>query len=105
MKLLIILSIEEYNEEVRKILNRQKVPVYSETKIHGYHVKEDNAELSSWFSGDKTGVYSRLFFSFQDEDCVERIFDEVKSFNNKMTTGSEIQNPIHAYMLDVQKKV
>jgi len=105
MKLLIILSIEEYNDAVRKILNRQKVPVYSETNIHGFHVEKEDVDLSSWFSGDKAGIYSKLFFSFQDENCVDRIFKEVKNFNEKMTPGEDVQNAIHAYMLDVPRSV
>ena len=35
MKLLIILSIEEYADEVRRILVNQRIPIYSETEIKG----------------------------------------------------------------------
>lgn len=101
MKLLIILSIEEYTDDVRKILARQKVPIYSETDVHGFKTGEFQPDVSNWFAGDDHGVYSTLFFSIQDEECVTRVLDEVKKYNKE--TGAEKQNPLHAYSLSVEE--
>lgn len=103
MKLLIILSIEEYTDDVRKILSRQKVPIYSETNVHGFKTDKYQPDISNWFAGDDHGVYSALFFSIQDEDCVNRVFEEVKAYNKE--TGAEKQNPLHAYSLNVEDSV
>jgi len=101
MKLLIILSIEEYTDDVRKILSRQKVPIYSETNVHGFKTEEYQPDISNWFAKDAHGVYSTLFFSIQDEDCVKRVLKEVKEYNKQ--TGAEKQNPLHAYSLSVEE--
>ncbi|WP_139240320.1 hypothetical protein [Fodinibius roseus] len=103
MKLLIILSVEEYTDDVRKILARQKVPIYSETSVHGFRTEEYQPDITNWFAGDNHGIYSTLFFSIQDGRCVGRVLDEVKAYNRE--TGAEQQNPIHAYSLNVEKSV
>lgn len=103
MKLLIILSIEEYTDDVRKILSRQKVPIYSETNIHGFRTEKHQPDITNWFAGDNHGVYSTLFFAIQDGECVKRVLGEIKSYNKE--TGVEKQNPIHAYSLNVEESV
>lgn len=103
MKLLIILSIEEYTNDVRKILARQKVPIYSETKVHGFRTGEYQPDITNWFASDAHGVYSTLFFSIQGEECVKRVIEEVKDYNKE--TGAEKQNPLHAYSLSVEEFV
>lgn len=103
MKLLIILSIEEYTDDVRKILSRQKVPIYSETNVHGFRTDEYQPDITNWFAGDDHGVYSTLFFSIQDGNCVKRVMQEVRAYNKE--TGAEKQNPLHAYSLNVDEAV
>jgi len=49
MKLCIILSIEDYADEVRKILSSQKVPAYSETSIYGFGQKAGTFLLTTGF--------------------------------------------------------
>lgn len=101
MKLLIILSIEEYTDDVRKILARQKVPIYSETNVHGFRTDKHQPEITNWFVGDDHGIYSSLFLTIQDEECVKRVIEEVKIYNKE--TGAEKQNPLHAYSLNVEE--
>ena len=103
MKLIIILSIEEYTDDVRKILARQKVPIYSETDVHGFRTGAYQPDITNWFAGDDHGVYSSLFFSIQDGECVKRVLDEVKAYNKE--SGAEKQNPLHAYSLNVEESV
>lgn len=103
MKLLIILSIEEFANDVRKILSRQKVPIYSETSVHGFRMDKHQPDLTNWFANSELGAYSTLFFSIQDEACVERVFEEVKKYNRQSDAGT--QNPLHAYSLQVDGSV
>lgn len=101
MKLLIILSIEEHTDEVRKILARQKVPIYSETEVHGFRTEAYQPDITNWFANDEHGIYSTLFFSIQDGTCVERVLNEVRSYNKKQ--GDDKPNPLHAYSLNVDQ--
>lgn len=102
MKLLIILSVEEHTNEVRQILARQRVPVYSETEVHGFRTEAYQPDISNWFARDEHGVYSTLFFSFQDEEAVQRVMEEVKEYNEHQGQPS---NPLHAYSLSVDQSV
>lgn len=101
MKLLIILSVEEHTDEVRKILARQKVPIYSETEVHGFRTEAYQPDISNWFANNEHGIYSTLFFSIQDESCVDRVLGEVRSYNKQQ--GEDQPNPLHAYSLNVDQ--
>ncbi|SHG36910.1 hypothetical protein SAMN05443144_12617 [Fodinibius roseus] len=105
MKLLIILSIEEYADEVRRILVRQRIPIYSETEIRGCRcdTKDKATDLTNWFAHTDTMVYSHLFFAFQNEESVDTILSEVDHYNRMH--GEEQTNPLHAYQLNVEKSV
>lgn len=103
MKLLVILSIEESAEDVRKILARQKVSVYSETDVYGFRTEEHQPDITNWFAKGDHRVYSKMYFSVQGEAYVHRIFKEIEEFNNKKDKDSS--NPLHAYQLDVEKVV
>lgn len=103
MKLLIILSVEEHANEVRRILARQKVPIYSETRVHGFRTEAYQPDIANWFAQDDFGIYSTLFFSFQDETAVRRVLDEVRTYNESKNTDTT--NPLHAYCLQVDRAV
>lgn len=103
MKLLIILSIEESTDAVRKIMAKQKVAIYSETEIHGFRTEEYQPDISNWFASNGHGVYSKLFFSFQDEGTVKKVVADIEEFNASHTDRQ--QNPLHAYLLDAVKAV
>ncbi|MBO6585521.1 MAG: hypothetical protein JJ953_05410 [Gracilimonas sp.] len=105
MKLLIILSIEEYADEVRRILVNQRIPIYSETEIQGCRCDngKKTADLTNWFANVDTMVYSHLFFAFQNEESVDTILSEVDHYNRLNT--EQQTNPLHAYQLNVEKSV
>lgn len=103
MKLLIILSLEEHADDVRKILARQKVPIYSETEIHGFKTGAYQPDISNWFARNDHGVYSTLFFAIQDEESVKRVLDDVRDYNTN--EESVHQNPLHAFKLNVEEAV
>ncbi|MTI86990.1 MAG: hypothetical protein FH748_03370 [Balneolaceae bacterium] len=100
MKLLIILSIEEHTQEVRKLLREEGVPMYSETEIYGFNTEEHKPDLSNWFAQNQDERFSKMFFTFQEEQAVSRVLDAVKQYNRE---HSETRySPIHAYQLNVE---
>ncbi len=103
MKLLLILSIEEYKDSVRKILAREGVPVYSETDIHGFKVGNSSTDLSNWFAQAPQGTFSKLFFSIQSEDSVKRVMKAIEDFNREDESNENY--PIHAYQLGIENYV
>ncbi len=100
MKLLIILSIAEYANEVRELMVRNNVPVYSETEMYGFRTERHQPDIRSWFSQGDQGIYSTLFFSFQDEKTVKSILKEVEEHNKNHDHNGD--NPLHAYQVAVE---
>ncbi|SMO97143.1 hypothetical protein [Gracilimonas mengyeensis] len=100
MKLLIILSIAEFEDEVRALMVKHNVPVYSETEMYGFRTEKHQPDIRSWFSQADQGIYSTLFFSFQNEETVKNILAAVKSFNEQVDHNAD--NPLHAYQIPVE---
>lgn len=100
MKLLIILSIAEYADEVRSMMTRNNVPVYSETEMYGFRTEKHKPDIRTWFSQDDPGIYSTLFFSFQKEETVKTILAEVEQYNKDKAHNGD--NPLHAYQIAVE---
>jgi len=103
MKLLLILCIEEYGDDVRKILSSQGVPIYSETDIHGFKTDTNKPDLSNWFAQKAGGTFSKLFFSIQPESSVKSVLDAIEEFNKASEDHSRY--PIHAYQLAIENQV
>jgi len=101
MKLLIILSIAEFSNEVRSMMTRNNVPVYSETEMYGFRTEKHKPDIRSWFSQGDQGIYSTLFFSFQDESTVKNILKEVGQYNDEYE--GDRGNPLHAYQVAVEE--
>ncbi len=100
MKLLIILSIAEYADEVRKMMSENNVPIFSETEMHGFRTEKYHPDVRSWFSQGDYGVYSTLFFSFQSKEKVSHMLDEIRAYNERYKGDRD--NPLHAYQVDVE---
>jgi len=100
MKLLIILSVAEFANEVRSMMTENNVPVYSETEMYGFRTEKHKPDIRTWFSQGDQGIYSTLFFSFQSEETVKAILEEVKEYNKEFEGDRD--NPIHAYQIDVE---
>ncbi|MFN1835462.1 hypothetical protein AB2B38_009390 [Balneola sp. MJW-20] len=103
MKLLIILSIEEHTDIVRKILADEGVPMYSETDIYGFKTDRHQPDLSNWFAHENDGTFSKLFFSIQTEEAVDNVLQSVKNYNAQHEDSKNY--PLHAYQLNIEKHV
>lgn len=103
MKLLIILSVAEFADEVRQMMSRNKVSVFSETPMHGFRTEKHQPDVRSWFSQGDHGIYSTLFFSFQTEETVKVVLDEIRAYNESWAGRRD--NPLHAYQIAVEEFV
>ncbi|NJL12364.1 MAG: hypothetical protein HC913_04775 [Microscillaceae bacterium] len=102
MKLIAILSIEDYHPDLGKIFKNLEIPVYSEVEITGFRSeKGDSAALQNWFAHKKTGVFSKLSFAFVEESQAEKLLKAVADFNALQPSA----NPVHAFQLQVDKFV
>lgn len=97
MKLLVVLSIKEYQERVASLLQDAGVKRFSVTNITGYKKKVNNI---SWFASESGNpkTNSIMLFSFTTEDIAKQAIAEIDSCN------IETQNPfpVHAFVMDVE---
>lgn len=103
MKLLIILSIEEHTKDVRKLLIKEGVPLYSETDIQGFTTEEHKTDISNWFAHDTVERFSKLFFTMQSKEIIKRVLVAVKAYNQEHVDAANY--PLHAYQLNVEASV
>ncbi|WP_434977924.1 hypothetical protein [Daejeonia sp. YH14] len=100
MKLLLITCIEEFEKEVKKILNHSGVKAFTFQSVQGYKNNSEN-ELHNWFSSDQTAIDSLLFTVFIQEECLQEIIRGINTFNAKQTTLSKI----HLASFNIEKSI
>ena len=97
MKLLVVLSIKEYQEQVGSLLHDAEVKRFSVTNITGYKKKKENL---GWFAenGNNAKTNSIMLFSFVTKEIADKAIVEIDSCN------IETKNPfpVHAFVLDVE---
>ncbi len=54
---------------------------------------------SNWFSAEKGGNESSLFFSFTDDEHIDLLFDLIKEINSNLETN----NPIKAVVVPIER--
>lgn len=99
MKLVIVTAVEEFQKDVLKLFNKANIENFSSSNIDGYKNSTSILMASSWFSGEKTGSQSRLFFSFTEDKHIEMLFHFIKEYNSNLETN----NPIKAVVVPIEK--
>lgn len=89
MKLLLITAIEEFENEVKKILKHSGVKSFSMQSVQGYKNNAEN-ELDNWFGTDDIPIDSLLFTVFAESECVDEMYSNINAFNGKQETLSRI---------------
>ena len=101
MKLLIVTVVEHYHDKVIKLFKEAKIENYSESDIDGYKNAPSTMMSSSWFPSEKSGAESNLFFSFADEENIDRLFELITEFNKHLETN----NPIKAVVVPIERSI
>lgn len=99
MKLVIVTSVEEFQNDVLKLFKKAQIENFSSSDIDGYEVGANLLMASNWFPGEKSGNESRLFFSFTEDKHIDALFHLIKEFN----TNLETNNPIKAIVVPIEK--
>jgi len=99
MKLLIILAIKEYQEELRQLLNHSGVSIYSEVDLRGYKSDLGSADPMNWFAAQADPDTSLMILAFMQQEESEKIIGKLKEFNQK----HEGIRPSHAFQIPVEK--
>jgi|TARA_Y100000766_G_C18313861_1_gene322303 hypothetical protein len=72
MKLVLVTAVEEFQKNVLNIFKKANIENFSSSDIDGYKNVPSLLMASSWFSGEKSGNESILFFSFTEKEKIDR---------------------------------
>ncbi|NLP58997.1 hypothetical protein [Lutibacter sp. B1] len=99
MKLLIVTSVDQFQSDVLKLFKKAQIENFSGSEIDGYKNIASLMMTRSWFPSEKTGAESSLFFSFTDEEKIQKLFDLIEVLNESLETN----NPIKAVVVPIKK--
>jgi hypothetical protein len=99
MKLIIVTAVEAFQKDILKLFKKANIENFSSSDIDGYKNAPSILMASSWFSGEKTGNESHLFFSFTEDENSDALFSLIKEFNNNLETN----NPVKAVVVPIEK--
>lgn len=101
MKLVLITCISEYEETVRKLLQKAKVFTYSHTNIKGYRDGSADSLNNNWFATEMNETDSIMFFSYVPKEHVELLKNDVVHFN----TEQDILSKIHLSVIHLEESI
>jgi hypothetical protein len=101
MKLLIVTVVEQFHSEILRLFKEAQIESFSGSEIDGYKNVATLLMTRSWFPSEKGGAESSLFFSFTDEEKIDKLFDLIEVFNQNLETN----NPIKAVVVPIEKYI
>jgi len=99
MKLVIVTTVEEFQKDVLKLFKKASIENFSSLEIDGYKNGSSILMASNWFSTEKGGNESSMFFSFTENKNIDTLFDLLIEFNSNLETN----NPIKAVVVPIEK--
>ncbi|WP_321333218.1 hypothetical protein [uncultured Bacteroides sp.] len=96
MKLLVVLSIREYQGEVAKLLEKAGVSIFSVSDTTGYKKRAYNV---GWFGSANGKANSIVLFSFTDEVSAYKALENI----NQCNTDCETPFPVRGFVLAVEE--
>jgi len=100
MKLVAIMSLDAYREDVHALLREREIEVFSELAIEGYHHSSAGA-VPAWFGGGTPPTDSTLTWAFLDEEQADVLLDAVATLNEQRT----LERAVRAFQMDVDRAV
>ena len=101
MKLVIVTSVEAFQKDVLKLFKSADIQNFSSSDIDGYKNGSSLLMATSWFPSVKGGNESSLFFSFTEDEKIDKLFNLIKEFNSSVETN----NAIRAVVVPIERHV
>ncbi|NNK81595.1 MAG: hypothetical protein HKO92_00575, partial [Flavobacteriaceae bacterium] len=87
--------------DIIKLFRKSEIENFSESDIEGFKSSKSSQVLSNWFASERSGTDSELFFSFAEDEKVDVLFENIKTYNKALETN----NPIRAIVVPVEKYI
>jgi hypothetical protein len=101
MKLIIITVLDDLKKDVIKMFKTAEIENFSESDIEGFKTSISSQMTTGWFSGNSYSADSEMFFSFEEDEKVKRLFEMIKTYNSNITHN----NPVRAVIVPVEDYV
>lgn len=102
MKLVAVMSIDTYRDDLMRLYREHAIQVFSEIDIRGhYHEGESSASDIGWFGRSNHPAYSMLTWAFVSEDEAHAFMEAIATFN----TTHDPDHPVRAFQMDVERAV
>ncbi|MGV8947344.1 MAG: hypothetical protein ACOH1N_13005 [Lutibacter sp.] len=99
MKLLVITAIEQFSKEIKLMLKKSHIHIYSYREVKGFRDLSEESIENNWFAGEMDESQSIIFFAFVKKANVDDFFAIAEEFNAKQKTLSKI----HVVVLNIEK--
>ena len=99
MKLLIVLGIQEYRDELCELLRTTGINVFSEVDIKGYKNEPVVSDPMNWFAGSADPDYSVMFMAFIDAPELNNTMKKILELNER----DQERKPVHAFQMPVER--
>lgn len=99
MKLVIVTTVEQFQNDVLKLFKKANIENFSSSGIGGYKIESSLLMTSNWFSSEKGANESSMFFSFTENEHIDALFKLINEFNANLETN----NPIRAVVVPIEK--
>src|SRR5690606_35463839 len=94
MKLVIVTSVEAFQKDVLKLFKSADIQNFSSSDIDGYKNGSSLLMATSWFPSVKGGNESSLFFSFAEDDMIDKLLKLIKEFNSSVVTINSVREVV-----------
>lgn len=103
MKLVAVMSLDTYRDDLHTLLREREVAVFSEIDIEGYHQGPSKGSGASpaWFGKGTPPTDSTLTWAFLDDDQADTLLTAVADFNEQRN----LERPVRAFEMDVERAV
>lgn len=101
MKLVIVTSVEAFRKDVLRLFKNANIHNLSSSDIDGYKNGSSVLMTTGWFASEKYSNESRLFFSFTDDENIDKLFDAIAEFNS----GVETNNAVRAVVVPIERHI
>ncbi len=99
MKLLIITAVKSYEKQAVQLFKQAGILAFSNTDINGFKAIDQEDLIDNWFSNSTENVKSILFFTFSEENKIDKLLIEMAQLNKQI----ESDNPLRAIVLNIEK--